>query len=474
MLRLRRRRVLGGTAGAVAAGLAVVLLAPVAHATPRIPDGMPTQSSADLAYADPDNNSGQAGWADLAGGVAARPYVTSLTVVNGVTSTPVIVGGTTTPPVTSAGSVSTVVSPSNLCRHGQSPSPGVCYATPNRVGLTIGYDAGNGTLGGDFANPSVAVSPTVDSATVFDLTIALNTLGRSLRWTWVNGDLLYWRTTNLGANNATVRIRFRPATAPYVAHFPDGNGCSATPIRDCALTGNADGETLGASLVLSLDNTLDPALTGAVFATRNAISGYLAPALGAAGPTLDIQAASTHTRADSSPQLGTVQALLPAAALLNLYGVLPADATSLFTTIRTGDAGTNNPPTYRAWTEASNGSEGLLVTVSGITFSVPKYKVKGKLAAVATSARTVRGITTVSATVPACTKSTPCAATVYRLSAAKYSTARSGVLWNTRVAAKGVALRIPATKLRKNDRYLLVLRAVRTGRLVASTLGTVR
>ena len=43
-------------------------------------------------------------------------------------------------------------------------------------------------------------------------------------------------------------------------------------------------------------------------------------------PTLDIQAASTHTKPDSSLQVGTIEAFIPAGALLNLYGLLPADA----------------------------------------------------------------------------------------------------------------------------------------------------
>jgi hypothetical protein len=62
-----------------------------------------------------------------------------------------------------------------------------------------------------------------------------------------------------------------------------------------------------------------------------------------------------------------------------MYGVLPADAGAAFTATRSGDPGTNSAPVYTPWTAEANGSEGLLVTVGNITFSVPRYRVKGKL-----------------------------------------------------------------------------------------------
>ena len=97
--------------------------------------------------------------------------------------------------------MTTVVSPLNLCRAGQAPSQNVCYATPNRVALTVTYRADD-TDGWNFAAPRVPVTPTINADTVIDMTVALNSLGKSLRWTGVSGDLLYWRTTNLGQDDA--------------------------------------------------------------------------------------------------------------------------------------------------------------------------------------------------------------------------------------------------------------------------------
>ena len=186
----RRWSVIGIVTVALAAGLSGAVPTTVAHADPApVTDGMPTQAQTDLAASDPANSMHSPGWADVAGGVAARPYVSSLTIVNGDVSTPVITNGDTTVPSTPDGGITTVISPSNLCQPGQTPAPGSCYSSPNRVGLTVGY-ANGGTTGYNFANPSVPVTPTIDANTVIDMTVNLNALGSKLSWTWINGVLL--------------------------------------------------------------------------------------------------------------------------------------------------------------------------------------------------------------------------------------------------------------------------------------------
>ncbi len=457
---------------ALAGGLYGALATPAAFADgSNGPVGMPTQATTDGSSSDP--GSPGPGWGDMAGGVAARPYVVSLTVINGGVSTPVITNGTTTATPVSPGAVTTVVLPLNLCAAGQPPAPGSCYATPNRVGVTVVYGQGN-TDGWDFSNPSQPVTPSIDSNSVIDMTVALNTLGKSLRWTWINGELLYWQTHNLGQDDATVHIKFRPATAPFVASFPPGNGCTASPPLNCEIP-RADANVLSAEVLFSLDNTLDPSLTGAVFATQNAITGYLTPGGTPQAPSLDIQLASTHQRADGTPQLGTLQAFLPAAALLNLYGVLPADAASEFTTTRLGDPGTNDPASYTPWTAAANGSEGLLVAVSGITFSVPNYQISGRLGRAATRAKIRRVKTIVIASVRGCSKRRPCVASIYDLgrSSSPRFLARMTAVVTHELTTSQLRLAAPASKLRRGDRYLLVVRAARTRKVLMSSLGIV-
>lgn len=468
------------TSAVLGAMLATMLGAPWALADdpgtgpPTVRDGVATQAWQDRSAADPDKMSPSGGWADMTGGLTDRPYVTELSVINGSEVTPVITGGTTAAADIAPGGVGAVVSPINLCRPDQTPGPGSCYATPNRVALDVVY--GNGEYdGSNFAAPGQAVTPTVDSGSVIDMTVALNSLGTSLRWSYVNGDLLYWRTTDLGQPDSTVRIKFRPAPKPYITQYPDGSGCSATPIFNCSIT-QADAETLQASVLFSLDDTLDPALTGAVFATRNAVAGYLSPGRTADGaPQLELQAASSHLRADGSPQLGTLQAFLPAAALQNLYGLLPADAAAAFAVTRAGDPGSNDPPAFQTWTADDNGADGLLVTVSGITFSVPKYRMKGKLPRTTARAAVIKGRAVVGAEIRAC-DSTACRASLYDLgsaSAPRYRAHRKAVLVAKPVHAR-LTLRVPVAKLPARHRFLLVVRSARTRHAVASTLGVVR
>lgn len=470
--RIRRRSTI--RTAMLAAALCGALMLFAAPAGAAVMDGMPNQAQTDRSVTDPANSSGQAGWADMPGGAAARPYVQSLTVINGGVSTQVVANGTTTTPSVPDGAVTTVIAPFNLCRPGQAPAQGSCYTTPNRVGLTVAY-AMNGQAGYNFASPQVPVSPPVNASTVIDMTVALNTLGKNVRWTWTNGDLLYWQTSNLGQDDASVRIKFKPAPSPYIATFASNNGCTATPIRDCSIQ-SADAELLTASMVFSLDDTLDTALTGAVFATQNAIAGFLEPIGTAAAPALELQVSSSHTKSDGTPQLGTLKALVPAATLLNLYGILPADAPAAFRTTRTGDAGTNSAPAYEQWSAGSEGSDGLFVTVEDITFSAPAYKVTAKLKPTKVKAKAKGGKTTVTAKVK-CSKKSRCVASLYNLgkgTSKLYKATKKTVLKNKSVTARKLSLSARTSKLKKGSRVLLVVHSAKKKKLLASSVTKVR
>ncbi len=414
----------------------------------------------------------------MAGGVASRPYVTSLSVINNGVSTPVITNGTTTPPPLVNGAVTTVVAPFNLCAAGQTPASGVCYSTPNRVGLTVGY-GNDANVGMDFSNPNFPVVPVINANSVIDMTVAMNTLGKSLGWTWVNGDLLYWQTTDLGQADATVHIKFKPASFPWVT-FPQGPGptCTASPPQNCDIQ-KADAELLTANLVFSLDNTLnspDSAMAGTVFATQDAVMGYLTPGGSALAPSLDIEMASSHTKSDGSPQLGPLEALVPAATLLNLYGILPADATSAFTTTRGGDSGTNGTPTYTPWTAAVNGSDGLLVNVNDITFSVPKYHLRSKLKHLTTYGNARGGKTTIRARGARCSKKNKCVVSLYNLGRGKklFVAHKALVLKNYLQTRPRMSLVVSSARVHRGSRYLLVVHsAAKHRKLRASGLGKV-
>ena len=450
----------------------VSLGAAAAVASGAMFSGIPSQVTNDGSAADAGFSGSSGLWGDLPGGVAARPYVRSLSVVNGGTTTQVISDGTASAPATQNGDVTAVVAPFNLCRAGEPPRPGQCYAAPNRVGVALGYSS-NGAVGTDFATPEVPLRQLVDANTVFDMTIRLNTLGRTLRWTWLNGDLDYWSATRLGRDDAEIHVRFRPVVTPSIDwSLVPANGCTATPIRDCAIA-QSQGETLSANLVLSLDDTLDSSLTGAVFATEGAVSGFLMPSGNASAPILDLQVASAHLTAAGTPQKGRLTALIPAQALLNLYGVQPSDASRFFTTRRTGDAGTQGTPTFTRSTAAADGTDGLLVSVSDITFSAPTFAVARRTAPPRTSAKRRGATTTIAATPVRACRARACTATILRIGSRV--AARTTRVGSARTSASGaLALTVPVARLPARSRYTLVLRHAlgpKKGTLVTTSVG---
>src|SRR6202171_766301 len=75
-----------------AAGLFASLGPQIASAAAAtVMDGMPSQASADRPSSE-QGNPGQTGWADMAGGVAPRPFVVSVTVLYRGAATPLIPG----------------------------------------------------------------------------------------------------------------------------------------------------------------------------------------------------------------------------------------------------------------------------------------------------------------------------------------------------------------------------------------------
>lgn len=446
-----------------------VLASLLALACPTAATAMSTMPDQAFMDSPPAGNSMSGGtWADLPDGPAVRPFVKSIAVVNGGQSTTVFAsGGATAAQNVQIGDVTATVSPINLCRAGSAPAPGQCYSSPNRIGVVLGYKTQSG-IGTDFANPEVPLRQTVTPATVFEVVIGLNTLGSTLRWTWINGGLAGWKTSGLGTAGGEVRMRIMPAATPDIDWSREsGGGCTATPIFDCDVK-QASGSYLGANLVLSIDETLDPALTGAAFATQGAIAGFLLPGGSPSSPVLDLQMASAHLAADGSLQHGTLQAFLPALALTNLYGVLPADAASFFTAVRRGDPGTQDAPVFAPLAASETSDEGLMVTVTGITFSAPTYRVsrRSKPARISTAVR--RGRTSVkTGPVAACRRRT-CTVSVYRGGSA--APVKVGSVRTARNGAGTVS--VATAKLRRGQTYLVAIR--KGGDLVAAARGKVR
>jgi hypothetical protein len=84
--------------------------------------------------------------------------------------------------------------------------------------------------------------------------------------------------------------------------------------------------------------------------------------------------------------------------------------------------------------------------------------------------------TTITASITGCNKRRRCLASVYglgRTSAPRYLASKTAVLTNRALAAHRLSIAGPASRLKKGDRYLLVVRAAKTKKLLSSSIGTV-
>ena len=343
------------------------LLVSASHVSAASPPntGMPDQSFLDAA------STQNATWADMTGGVAARPYVTALSVINGGVSTPIITAGTATAETNvPTGRIAVAIAPFNLCRTGQTPAQGVCYATPNRIGISVGYQTEPGQLGYDFSKATNLLTP-VTADTEFDITLNLNTLGKSVRWSWASGVATYWNTSNLGTDGASIRVRLKPTLTPVVMQGTQQVGCSQVPVQTCPYTQNTH-ETLSASLVLSLDNSLGEVFTGALFSSTRSYMGSLMVQPGET-PQMTYGVSAPQTWSDGTQNSASMSAVLSDAALLNFYGATPEMAatpefqTGALNLART-DGGTQGAITWTRWTADLQGIDGWLVNIPDIRF----------------------------------------------------------------------------------------------------------
>ena len=347
-------------------------------------------------------------WDDLAGGTTNRPYVQRLAVINGGVETILLENGTTASTHSNTpGSVGIIISPTNLCDSTENLGNNLCYSTPNRIQVTLVYRKSAGQVGTNLSTPNDvnysgttgtqipllsfdgSQPVTIDANTTIDLTLALNTLGTSLRWTWLNGIPSFWGLDALGEATATLRLKFNPAMQP-VLHYPtlpnSASACTAIPVLACELT-RSNSDWLGATMVLSLDDTLGQGMTGALFGTEGAIIGSVEASTDAATglPRLTYGVASSHEDYTGTIRSATLRAFIPAAAVVQVLGIpsfndntagsiSPSDIIS----VQRVDASSSSTSSFEVWDEATNGEDGLLVTVSGITFSAPQYRVNSK------------------------------------------------------------------------------------------------
>jgi len=456
------------------------LLVSASHVSAASPEntGMPDQSQLDAA------STQNATWPNMTGGVAARPYVTALSVINGGVSTPVITAGTATAETNvPTGRIAVAIAPFNLCRTDQTPAQGVCYATPNRIGISVGYQTEPGQLGYDFSKATNLLTP-VTADTEFDITLNLNTLGKSVRWSWASGVATYWNTSNLGTDGASIRVRLKPTLTPVVMQGTQQVGCSQVPVQTCPYTQNTH-ETLSASLVLSLDNSLGEVFTGALFSSTRSYMGSLMVQPGET-PQMTYGVSAPQTWSDGTQNSASMSAVLSDAALLNFYGATPEMAatpefqTGALNLART-DGGTQGPITWTRWTFDVQGIDGWLVTIPDIRFvaavstsgvrafgssvAPAQFKVKAKTSQKITTRRSgTKAVLTLKVTASACAKYS-CRVVVSSIASKVGSSSKKLTTASVGRKSKSVLSTVSA-KSAKGQRLSAMLQAKKAGKWV--------
>jgi len=325
------------------------------------------------------------GWSNTVPGVGGRPYIKRLAVSNdggahfddlvnpdADASNDWAPSAAVTTVGTYAGYVSDVyafITPTNGCNLNQHQGVDNCYDTPNRVGISLMRYGGSNTWYDDFTTHPSANPPITDSS-IIDLTIGFHTDYSTLRWSWANGVPSYWTSNVSPLADGEVRIKFTPKTVPVM----NAGGCSQIPVSTCDIA-QADHEYLEPGIILSMDDTLDAALSGVLFGTSSAFIGSLeAQVPSGQPPVLTYGVAAPHNTAGGTPRNGTFFALLPS-SVLTLFGTSTnAFDSNIFSVARTGDPGTFSP-SWTRWSAGANGTDGQLLTISDISFSAPKFVV---------------------------------------------------------------------------------------------------
>jgi len=370
---------------AVAISTALVGLGVIAgSASAAIPTATAGQTEQATSSRGLDQASGSNwGWSNTTFGVAGRPYIKALSVSNdgGATFTDLVVADSATagngwaPTAASIdGQVSDVyafITPTNGCRQGQAPTAGSCYAQPNRVGISLMRY--NGAAGWDQNfTTGASTNPAITENSVIDMAVGFHAEYSTLRWSWVNGVPSYWQTTVSPSADGVARIRYSPKTMPFMT---GGGGCSQIPVNTCDIA-QADSEQLEAALLLSMDNTLDASLSGALFGTTSAFIGSLeAQIVQGQAPVLTYGVAAPHNFANGTLRNGTFYAFLPQAVLTLFSTSGGAFDPAILSVTRTGGDGTFTPA-WTSWTAGANGMDGQFLTISNISFSAPRFVVQ--------------------------------------------------------------------------------------------------
>lgn len=186
------------------------------------------------------------------------------------------------------------------------------------------------------------------------------------------GSLVENSSSDLGTANAGLSVTLKPAVIP-TGSGTGYDGCTATPANEnCDPNGNLPSELDVTMVSLDMDfdqNGTFSAFTGAVFGITGAMGGFVQ----AQGPSLVATLGAPHFMDDGTTlNQGSLRAFLPNSVLENILGMDPGEVNteSLSVTRSAGDEESEAPFTVTAQ------DGGVIVAMSGITFSNPAYTIQ--------------------------------------------------------------------------------------------------
>ncbi|MEN9692828.1 MAG: hypothetical protein RLZZ330_472, partial [Actinomycetota bacterium] len=313
----------------------------------------------------------EGGWSSAQIGLSGRPFLANGYLRKASDDSMVNIGSAVGPTFeTFNGNWRLLISPNNLCHSNQTPAPGVCYTNPNRVTFSLAY-IHNGNTYNDFSGATLA-SLGVTEEDTFHFDIDLNDMANDLSWTWVSGTPTWW-----SVNDSMVTLEVHPAMTPST--FDIDEHCSTIPVSTCDTNEAAD-EIFTVQFVMSFDDTLDAVFDHTLFASTDSVIASLetAPGFDPAVPAnnaITYGMSAPHLLAGGADRIGTFYALLNSDQLAAFGVTDPATvADTLKITRSSSDEGTFDAA-WSAWNADDNGTEGQLLTLTNISFSVPKFTV---------------------------------------------------------------------------------------------------
>jgi hypothetical protein len=243
------------------------------------------------------------------------------------------------------------------------------------VGVYVQFTANSGS---PLVSQNPAQAPTVNSNTIIDMTLKLNTFSSNSSWAWMNGNLLYWSQTIDTQGFKSIRIKFKPVPTPTLNYtsIVGPQCCTCDMPSNCNVI-NSSGGALGANFFIQTSGS--NAMNGAVFATQYAAMGGMgvSSSPGSAYKTLSYRLSGAHYAPDGSLTQGSLIAMLPLTTIQGLYpfvtSLTTASSALNLTRSSSGDSGTTGSVSTSMWTSADYGVDAIAISVSGISFSAPVY-----------------------------------------------------------------------------------------------------